>query len=73
MGTRRMNDRKPDFGGSGKHGEIFPNEVHVKHMKSGDGAGSIHDYPDREEEIVRWQDHSIKKAEGEKLKAGFRN
>lgn len=72
MGTRRMNDRSPDFGSRGKKHEIFPDDVHVKHMKSVEGAGSIHDYPDTEEEVARYQDKGIAMAEGRKLKAGFR-
>lgn len=73
MGTRMMTDRRVDFGKSGKHDDIFPNEVHVKHMKSGEGAGEMHNYPDTEEEVVRYQDEGIKQINNKKMKAGFRN
>lgn len=71
--ARMMSDRKPDMGSSGKKHEIFPSEVHVKHMKSPEGAGRMMDYPDTEEKVLRDQKAGISKAEGRKLKAGYRN
>lgn len=72
--TRMMSDRKPDLGTSGKKHEIFPSEVHVKHMSSPKGAGHEGlDYPDTEEKVHRDQEHGIKKAMGRKMKTGYRN
>ena len=70
---RMMHDRKPDMGSRGKKHEVFPEEVHVKHMESPSGAGHEMDYPDMEEKILRDQHEGIKHAEGRKLKAGYRN
>ena len=68
-----IHDHKPDIGSRGKKHQIFPDEVHVKHMKSPEGAGHVMDYPDTEEKILRDQHEGIRKAEGRKLKTGYRN
>lgn len=71
--ARMINDRKPDMGSGGKKHGIFPDEVHVKHMNSAEGAGKLMDYPDTEEKILRDQNEGIRKAESRKMKAGYRN
>lgn len=69
--SRMLSDRKADIG-SGRKGSVFPGEVHVKEMKSATGAGSMKNYPDTEQDVLRDQEGGIGKAKGRPQKTGYR-
>ena len=70
--SRKLSDRNADLGGSRK-GSVFPEDVKVRDFSSVGGAGEIMDYPDTIDKIDRDQREGVKKAEGRKMKAGYRN
>lgn len=69
--SRMMSDRKADMG-SGRKGSVFPEQVSVKEMKSGEGVGKMGDYPDKEQDIKREQDGAVGKVKGHPMKPGYR-
>jgi hypothetical protein len=73
MSGRRIDDHSTPFGGK-EEGSQFPKGPHkVKGEISAEGAGHLgSDYPDTTEKIKRDQDEGIKKAEGRKIKPGYR-
>lgn len=63
---RRIDEKGGPWGG-GKKGSVFPEGVHVKEIKSAEGAGRAMDYPDTEEKLKSQQEEGIRKAERQKL------
>ncbi len=74
MSGRRIDDHSFWAGGRGKD-SVLPDGPHkVKTERSAEGAGHLGStYPDTTEEIYRDQEAGIRKAEGRKIKPGYRN
>lgn len=68
---RRVDDRELHLKGGRKH-SVFPEEVRHSTMASAEGAGHLAEYPDTEELTLRDQKGGISKAEGRKMKPGYR-
>lgn len=73
MSGRRIDDHTFWAGRPGKD-TVFPDGPHkTKGERSAEGAGHLGtEYPDTTEDIHRDQDAGIKKAEGRKIKPGYR-
>lgn len=71
MAGRKIDDHS-FWAGSKSKDSVFPKGVKTKHFESAEGAGAIADYPDTIEDIKRDQEAAIRKAEGRKLKPGYR-
>jgi hypothetical protein len=71
--AQRIDDHGSPFGSRSKN-TVFPEGPHkVKTETSAVGAGGQDDYDQTTEDIKRDQDAGIKKAEGRRMKPGYRN
>ena len=75
MSGRKIDDQKLWAGTTNSNGKIFPEGPYkLKEEKSAEGAGHLGiEYPDTTEDIYRDQNAGIGKAEGRKMKPGYRN
>jgi hypothetical protein len=73
MSGRRIDDHSSWMGKGGAY--PLPDGPHkLKAERSAEGAGHLGStYPDTTEDILRDQDAGISKAEGRKIKPGYRN
>jgi len=72
MSGQRIDDHSFWAGGKSK-GSVFPEGAKTKMESSATGAGHLEGYPDTTELVKRDQEHGVSKAEGRKLKPGYRN
>ena len=69
---RRINDHS-SWMGKGNKGSILPAESKTKQEMSASDAGELNFYPDTTDKIKKVQDHGASKANGHKMKDGYRN
>jgi hypothetical protein len=70
---QRIDDHGTPFGGK-EAGSQFPAGPHkVKMERSAEGAGKMGEYDQTTDDIYRDQEAGIRKAEGRKMKPGYRN
>lgn len=71
--AQRIDDHGSPFGNRSKN-TVFPEGPHkVKQETSAVGAGHMNDYDQDTDDIKRDQTASISKAEGRRMKPGYRN